>query len=111
MQINGLWDKISQLVDIHRNDETLMEIYNDFCASAIKYAHMRAEWFLFSLEQKHEKDSLRTSYHDRFIVQLKALLRYCTNTYSAEFSELPDDRKVIGDFACFVTYQIALSMR
>ena len=91
-------------------DEILQELVNDLVGQALKYAKMRIDWYGFSKEERAEKDSLRSSIHDRFIDNLNILNRYLTKE-GMETLDTDDDRKVVGDFACFIAYQIALQMR
>ena len=110
-EFEKLWEEIQNKIDFHKNDEIVLELYDELCRAAVKYTNMRLEWNWFSLEQKQDKDSLRTSYHDRFITQWNMLQRYLTNTYQEYIDKVSDDRKVIGDFACYICYKIAVSMR
>ena len=91
-------------------DEILTELVDDLISQALKYAKMRIDWYGFSREERAEKDSLRSSIHDRFIDNLNILNRYLTKE-GMETLETDDDRKVVGDFACYIAYRIAVSMR
>lgn len=83
---------------------------------AVTYAKMRASWEFMTREEKMNKDDLRTSYHNDFMVSVKMLIRLA-NTHSNnrwaqllhEAEEMP--RKDFGDIACYITYLIAVSNR
>lgn len=91
-------------------DEILTELVDDLISQALKYAKMRIDWYGFGREERAEKDSLRSSIHDRFIDNLNILNRYLAKE-DMEVLETDDDRKVVGDFACYIAYRIAVSMR
>ena len=91
-------------------DEILLELINDLISQALKYARMRLDWYGFSREERADKDSLRSSIHDRFIDNLNILNRYLTKE-GMEALATDDDRKIVGDFACSIAYQVALEMR
>ncbi len=90
-----------------------MDFYVDFLAKAFKYAGVRSEWELFENYERAEKDAYRTSMHNSFITSINVLSRLCEsedidNSWRLKLS---DDRKVIGDFACFVAYVNGLCNR
>ena len=45
-------------------------------SSAVRYAAMRVNWAVMNREEKMEKDSLRTSYHDGVITRFNMMARY-----------------------------------
>lgn len=91
-------------------DETLLELLDDVYTKAEKYATMRLAWRKMTVEEKCAKDSLRTSLHDVFIDSLKIINRYALKC-EYEPLTLSDDRKEIGDFACFIVYKLSCRER
>ena len=89
---------------LHATDK--MDFYNDFLAKGFKYAHIRSEWELLENNERAEKDSYRTSVHNSFITSINILSRLCESEGidNSWRIKLTDDRKIIGDFACFVAY-------
>ena len=82
----------------------LMECENSFLKdelldSIIRYARIRTDWYFMSIEDKKDKDDLRTLTHNALISNLHALIR---NIDGYTVDELLKDRKIIGDWACFV---------
>jgi hypothetical protein len=95
------------------------ELYQDMVEAATKYAKMRADWLLMSREQKAEQDSLRTSYHNKTIIQLNMLARYLKmqgkpSAWRESLGNEEEDgfcRKTIGDFACYLVFVNSINAR
>lgn len=89
------------------------ELLRDLERTAVEYAHHRAIWALGSVEERRELEASRTAAHNAFIDACNILSR--TMTRSGEDSSwraaIGDDRKVIGDFACHIHCQLAISAR
>jgi hypothetical protein len=93
--------------------ETILKIirtsrFKDFAdtliKSAIKYAHIRAEWCYLSQEEKNELEDERRIAHDALISNCDILARNMKNAGEDNSwrAVLGNDRKRIGDFACLV---------
>lgn len=80
---------------------------------AIDYANIRSQWLLMSLEQRKEIDSHRTHAHNVFIDSANILSRNMAKQgEDNSWREiLGDDRKVIGDFSCYIDLFLALEAR
>ena len=86
--------------------EDTMELYNEFLQKALEYTIFRNRWEYMSREEKMEMDASRTSSHNSIITAVNILARL-EDQEGVDHSwreELGDDRKRIGDFACFVVY-------
>ena len=81
-------------------DELMKKMIN----SAVDYVSLRAKWNIFSDKEIVRMDSIRSQYHDLFILSLDKLARYMTDIGqdTAWREKLGDDRKQIGDFACYI---------
>lgn len=88
--------------NIDRRDEDIAGMYKDMKARAVKYANIRAGWNLLSTAEKREKDPSRTTAHDAFIASLGSIARLEGEAGKQWRERLSDDRKRIGDFACFI---------
>ncbi len=93
--------------------EDKMDFWNDCLKKAASYTKIRNDWELMSREERIEADEGRTMRHDGFITSLNILSRIAAkegvdNTWR---EELGDERKRIGDFACFITYITGISNR
>ena len=82
-------------------------------AAAVRYAGIRAKWCLESADGRRGMDTERTRAHDAFIDSCNILSRNQAkngedNTWRAK---LGDDRKVIGDFACYVHCILGIGAR
>jgi len=89
------------------------ELLNDVRRKALRYAGMRAEWAMATPEQRMDMDAARTRAHDAVIDSVNIL---CRNMSKEGLpidwrKQLGDDRKVIGDFACGLYYQLSISAR
>ena len=80
---------------------------------ALDYAQVRSQWQLMTLEQRKEIDPRRTMVHNAFIDSANILSRNMTKQGEDNSwrEVLGDDRKVIGDFACYVALFLALEAR
>lgn len=89
------------------------EIVQDFLKKAFSYAAIRAEWGLWTKEERREKDEYRTIRHNSFIDSLNILCRLLNKEDIATpwREQLGNERKRIGDFACFTAYIAGLNNR
>ncbi|MCD7819631.1 MAG: hypothetical protein LUH07_11360 [Lachnospiraceae bacterium] len=116
---------IEKMEEIHlqmtkeiENDPDAMELYEDLIIAATKYAHTRSVWPTMDRGEKMEKDSKRTSEHDSVIIRINALSRYLQSTGSqAEWRAMLEcetdgyERKVIGDFVCYLAFICGIGAR
>ena len=85
-------------------DDALLALYRGFLLSAIKYARYRTDWRINDLETRKSMDAPRRAAHDNLIADCDILSRSLAargrpNDWRGR---LGGDRKVIGDFACYV---------
>ena len=82
----------------------LKSLYEDLLKAAIRYAHIRAEWKQQDTIIKLEVDETRTRAHNVFIDCCNILARNQEKMGEANSwrETLGNDRKVIGDFACYL---------
>ncbi len=82
----------------------LQQPKTDLLLAAIRYARIRADWQLASPEERHEMNQHRTVVHNALIDACNILSRHmaAAGEGNAWRAALGDDRKNIGDFACFV---------
>jgi len=86
--------------------EDKMEFYDEMIQKACAYAKIRDDWEYMTREEKQEADQGRTIKHNAFIDSLDILNRLITNdgVNSNWREKLGEERKRIGDYACFVSY-------
>ncbi len=91
----------------------LESLYQELLKAAIRYAHIRAEWSQQDNEQRLEIDAERTSAHNVFIDCCNILARNQNDAGEPNSwrDKLGADRKVIGDFACYLHLFAALESR
>lgn len=91
---------------LENQDDILHESWKDVVNSALAYSKMRTNWNYFSTEEKQEKDKLRSSLHNTFMINLKAFYRRGEqlelNGDWMEKLRLPEERKRWGDFAGYI---------
>lgn len=89
------------------------DFFNEMVKKACKYASVRCDWEFMSREEKMEADPGRTSKHNTFIDSLNVLSRLIKSDgiETPWREQLGDERKRIGDFACFVAYITGISNR
>ena len=89
------------------------EFVGEFVKKACNYAKERLDWEFYSREEQMAADQGRTIKHNAFIDSVNILARLL-NSDGIETpwrERLGDERKRIGDFACFVAYIVGISNR
>ncbi len=73
-------------------------------AAAVRYAHIRAEWFLADSEGRKAVDQSRTLAHNALIDDCNILSRNMAKAGEdiGWRQAMGEDRKEIGDFACYL---------
>ena len=97
--------------NLDRTDGDVMEIYNRMLQKAVRYATTRAEWHMLTREEKLERDESRSMLHDSFISSINIIARAEGEIGTQWRERLTDDRKRIGDFACYVALFLAIDAR
>lgn len=90
-----------------------VEIRDQLYCAAARYTGLRANWALANPANRAALDGPRRSAQDSFIDACNILSRnMAARGESIEWrDELGDDRKVLGNFACGLTLDLALSAR
>ena len=93
--------------------EDKMDFWNEFLQAALNYTTIRCKWETMSNAEKMEADRGRSLTHDGFITSVNILSRIAEQegVDNSWREMLGDERKRIGDFACFVTYITGISNR
>ena len=95
-------------------DETILEgLRRALYRKALDYAHIRATWAFLSDGERLEKDRGRTLAHNAFIDACNILSRNMAKAGedNAWRTLLTDERKTIGDFACWLHALVGIEMR
>ncbi len=81
--------------------------------AAIRYAHIRTDWALSDTAEREANDASRTVAHNAVIEACNSLssTMHQHGKDIAWRTELGDERKVIGDFACYIHCLLGLSAR
>ena len=93
--------------------EAKKELWDDFVQRCFKYTLVRCKWEFMDYQERIDADPSRTRMHDTVIDSIEILARLA-NKEGMDISwreDLGDERKRIGDFACFVTYITGMSNR
>lgn len=97
--------------NLNCNDTDIVDLYKRLIEKAVRYAHIRAGWNALSREEKLEKDDSRTAAHDSFIASVNIISRVEGKIGLQWRERLTDDRKRIGDFACYIALFRAIDAR
>lgn len=97
--------------NLNRNDADILDLYKRLIEKAVRYAHIRAEWNTLSREEKLERDSSRTAAHDSFISSINIIARSEGKIGLQWRERLGNDRKRVGDFACYISLFRSLEAR
>lgn len=111
------WDDARRIIGTVReeagDEPEAKRLLRGWHLAATAYAQARAEWFLASRSERNERDAHRSRLHDAFIDSCNALSR----RFAAEGKDigwrrsLGDDRKRIGDLACYLHCVLGLEAR
>ncbi|HEY5125204.1 MAG TPA: hypothetical protein VIK14_15855 [Ignavibacteria bacterium] len=107
------------------NFELAEKIYSDFQSSSekelvkdlieysVRYSQIRVEWQLANIEQRKELEDTRIRAHDAFIDSCNILSRAMEKAGEDNSwrEKLGNDRKELGDFACYINYRLGLLSR
>lgn len=107
-----IYNSLAKSVSLCTN-EYKEEILNELIEKAIKYSVVRAKWENWDRETKIKEDEGRTLKHNSVIDVFNILARLLKSE-DIDISwrdRLGDDRKRIGDFACFLTYMVGINNR
>lgn len=98
---------------VNQTDEDSLLYWNDFISASVDYSQARGEWLLLSREEKHVKDDMRTTKHNKVIYTLKIFIAYSKQKgYDFPwFESIKDNRKQLGDLACYISYIYAVNAR
>ena len=88
-------------------------LVDQFILKALRYTTLRVNWFISDQKARNELDDERTRAHNVFIDYCNIIAREMQKE-GLDVSwrqQLGDDRKVIGDFACYVVAAIGEKAR
>lgn len=111
------WDEAKEILAAVReeteDDPRLRGLRRAWLLAAVRYAQARAEWHLAPREERITKDRHRTQLHEAFIDSCNALSRNLAQLdKDVEWRRrLGDDRKTIGDLACYLHCVLGLEAR
>ncbi len=102
-----------RICDAGIQEPLLVELRQDFLDKAVRYARIRTDWELADLAGRHDLDEYRKRTHDALIdacnILSCAMVEQGLDTSWRE--QLGEDRRTIGDFACFIHCLLGLSGR
>ena len=90
-----------------------IEMKKSFYRNAVRYAKLRADWYLVDREQRALMHEERRSAHNIFIDFCNIMSRSMIKDGDdiSWRKELGDDRQVIGDFACYISFVLGIKAR
>ena len=105
-----IYQKMVSMLDEQNEDH--MELYENLVKKCVRYAEYRSKWPTLSREKKLDIDSDRTSAHNSAITAFKMIARM-QGEASAEWTDRIDfnDRKRVGDMACYISLFCGLDAR
>lgn len=95
------------------NSTKLQKLKEDLFETAIRYARIRTDWYFMTDDDKINNDNLRTRTHNALIDAFNIISREMikVNEDASWRLDLGNDRKEIGDFACYVHCFFGLASR
>jgi len=106
------WEKATRIAHAIGSSR-LLTIKMALFRKAADYARMRVDWQLSTPEERLLMDAARTRAHDAFIEACEMMSR-CMEDEKEDISwreDLGNDRKEIGDFACYLHLILGLVAR
>ena len=87
-------------------DFKLSKLLEELINHAVEYAEIRSRWLLISNREIMGMNATRSQYHDLFIASVNKVSGYMSESgYGKDWGGLlGEDRKRIGDFACYISY-------
>lgn len=104
-----IYTEMERLVD--KTDTDIIYLYDSMIEKAIRYTNTRAEWNTLTREERRDRDSSRSILHDAFISSINIIARTQGEDGSVWRKRLTDERKRIGDFACYIALFKSLDAR
>lgn len=94
-------------------DTEYKDLWENVIEAAIKYSHYRANWYSWDIKKRKNEDEYRSSKHNALISRINILARFVKEKEGeCNWRDvLGDDRKRIGDFACYITLVRSLNAR
>lgn len=97
-------------------NEEIKLLWRKLIEAAISYSVIRSHWHLYNREERMEKDARRTASHNAFIASLNMFSRFQLKNgvkpfWRDKLGDEKDNRKKIGDFACFIAYIYGINSR
>jgi RNAse (barnase) inhibitor barstar len=103
------------VAEIDFNDSDVKELWDVLIKDVLEYAAIRSKWSTFTKEEHmdREKDLVRTGKHNIVISSFNVLSRYLEKIgKDIKWREqLGEERKRIGDFACYIAFIFGLNAR
>ena len=92
---------------------SFLKLKDDLYKKAIRYAQIRSDWYFLSIDDRADQDLNRTAAHNTFIDACNILSKNMSKI-GEDNSWRPiitNDRKIIGDFACYLHCIIGITLR
>lgn len=113
-----------EAIDIHSQiihsanttDRDFKELLEDLIGSAIIYADFRARWSLMDFDERKKIGASRSLQHNAYMSNLEIVARYMKHKgwdsdWINKLGTKENDRKRLGDFACYLVCINAVSAR
>ncbi len=113
LDFEAVRDHYTQLCALPSSSGELLALRRDLFHTAIRYASLRATWLVVDQQGRMDIDSERSAAHNAFIDSCNILSRNMarSNLDVSWRKSLGDDRKTLGDFACYLTALLGLDAR
>ncbi len=105
-------EQAQQIFNIIKNSRQ-KALVNSLLKSAVRYSRLRVDWLLSDQEERNELEAERTASHNAFISTCDILSRNMLNSGEDNSwrTQIGNNRKDIGDFACLIHAVLGINAR
>jgi len=106
-------DLVQSMYEQGRENRDLNELRDELVAGAIRYARIRTDWNFLDHDEKKMQNDARTRSHNALISSCNSVSRLMAKSgLDITWREkLGDNRKAIGDFACYIHAYLGILAR
>lgn len=108
-----------KMMNVSTKDEDTKDLWNEVLAASEKYSNIRFQWEKATFDERLAMDESRSLCHDVLIIKFNQFARYCKkigcdHSWRDDLGDEkrdPENRKRMGDMACWICLFYELKAR